>query len=41
MEMQSECGGSEGQSFVKLLEALVGSVLNVRSRSVGMLQAAR
>ena len=27
MEMQSECGGGEGQNLVKLLEALVGSVL--------------
>ena len=41
MEMQTECGGSEGQSFVKLLEALVWSLLNVRSRGVEMLQAAR
>ena len=41
MEMQSECGGSEGKNLREALESFGWVSVNVRSRSVRMLQAAR
>ena len=40
MEMQSECGVSEGQNLCEALGSFGWVSVNVRSRSVGMLQAA-